>query len=124
VYWLEQGQEDEGGRSWQRHLIDDSWSQAHFLVLADLDQDGRQDLITGKRYRAHGGHDPGGEDPLCVYWYGFDPGKKVWERHVIHEGGQVGFGINTAVADIDRDGDLEIVAPGKSGLYLFENLSK
>jgi hypothetical protein len=24
--------------------------------------------------------------------------------------------------DIDRDGDLDLVCPGKSGLYLFENL--
>jgi len=26
--------------------------------------------------------------------------------------------------DIDADGDLDVVAPGKSGLYLFENLLK
>ena len=25
--------------------------------------------------------------------------------------------------DIDRDGDLDLVCPGKSGLYLFENLT-
>jgi hypothetical protein len=27
-----------------------------------------------------------------------------------------------AVTDLDRDGDLDLVAPGKSGLYWFENL--
>ena len=26
--------------------------------------------------------------------------------------------------DIDKDGDIDLVCPGKSGLYLFENLSK
>ena len=25
--------------------------------------------------------------------------------------------------DIDRDGDVDLVCPGKSGLYLFENVS-
>jgi hypothetical protein len=27
-----------------------------------------------------------------------------------------------AIRDMDNDGDLDIVAPGKSGLYWFENL--
>jgi len=26
------------------------------------------------------------------------------------------------VADIDQDGDMDLVTPGKSGLYWFENL--
>jgi hypothetical protein len=26
--------------------------------------------------------------------------------------------------DIDKDGDIDLVCPGKSGLYLFENLSR
>jgi hypothetical protein len=42
----------------------------------------------------------------------------------MHEGGTVGFGINTQAVDIDGDGDVDVVAPGKSGLYLFENLLK
>ena len=32
--------------------------------------------------------------------------------------------INTDAADMDGDGDIDVVAPGKSGLYLFENLIK
>jgi hypothetical protein len=28
------------------------------------------------------------------------------------------------VADLDGDGDLDFVTPGKSGLYLFENKTK
>jgi len=124
LYWLEQSVIEGTKRSWKRHLIDDSWSQVHFLVLADLDQDGREDLITGKRYRAHNGKDPGSEDPLAVYWYRFSPNDKSWIRHPIDEGHGTGFGISTSADDIDADGDVDIVAPGKSGLYLFENLLK
>jgi len=121
VFWLEQKQ-SAGSRTWEKHLIDDSWSQPHFLLLADLDDDGQDELVTGKRYHAHNGHDPGGNEPACVYYYDFDRSTGHWTRHTMHEGGPVGFGINTDAADMDGDGDLDVVAPGKSGLYLFENL--
>ncbi|MHC4519375.1 MAG: HEAT repeat domain-containing protein, partial [Planctomycetota bacterium] len=121
--WLEQTQ-TQGKRSWAKHLIDDSWSQPHFMLMTDLDNDGRDELVTGKRYHAHNGKDPGGNDPVCVYYYDFDRAAREWTRHPMHEGGRVGFGINTAVADMDGDGDIDVVAPGKSGLYLFENLLK
>jgi hypothetical protein len=121
VFWLEQKQ-DAGARSWTKHLIDDSWSQPHFLLLADLDGDDQDELVTGKRYHAHNGNDPGGNDPVCVYYYDFDRATGKWTRHTMHEGGRVGFGINTGAADMDGDGDIDVVAPGKSGVYLFENL--
>ncbi len=123
LYWLQQGK-SEDKRTWQKYLIDDSWSQPHFMLLTDLDNDGSAELVTGKRYHAHNGHDPGGNDPLCVYYYKFDRGEHKWNRRLIHSGGRVGFGINTAAADMDSDGDVDIVTPGKSGLYLFENLLK
>ena len=123
LYWLEQDTSG-GSRSWQKHLIDDSWSQPHFLILADLDNDGSDELITGKRFHAHNGNDPGGNDPTCVYYYKFDRNERQWQRNLIHEGGDVGFGISTAALDIDADGDIDIVAPGKSGLFLLENLLK
>src|SRR5579884_740146 len=68
LYWLEQTTQN-GKRAWVRHLIDDSFSQCHALNLADIDGDGEPELICGKRYRGHNGHDPGGYDPLCIYYY-------------------------------------------------------
>ena len=123
LFWLEQTKKGDQ-RAWEKHLIDDSWSQPHFMLMADLDKDGKDELLTGKRYYAHNGNDPGENDPRCVYYYDFDASTKKWTRHVVHEGGTVAFGINTGVADLDGDGDLDIVAPGKSGLYLIENLVK
>lgn len=124
LYWLEQDKDADGKRIWKKHEIDKSWSQPHFLLLADLNNNGRKELITGKRYRAHNGKDPGGKDPVCVYYYEFDCNKKQWQRHTISEGDKAGLGINTMAFDIDGDGDLDLVAPGKSGLFLFENLWK
>lgn len=71
LFWLEQS-EKGNNRMWEKHSIDDSWSQAHYLILADLDGQGHLELVTGKRYRAHNGKDPGGNDSLCVYYYQFN----------------------------------------------------
>jgi hypothetical protein len=64
VFWMERGD----GNPWTKRLIDDTWSQAHAMTLIDLNNDGRRDLVTGKRYMAHA-RDPGAREPLGLYWY-------------------------------------------------------
>lgn len=124
LYWLEQMKDSAGKRAWEKHLIDREWSQVHFLLLADLNGDGQPEVVTGKRYHAHNGRDPGEEDPLGIYAYQYDGSRHQWNRRIISSGGPVGFGINTVAADVDSDGDLDLIAPGKSGLYYLENLRK
>ena len=124
VFWMEQG---EGGK-WTKHMIDDSWSQSHAMTMADLNHDGKMDFITGKRFMAHNGKDPGEREPLGLYWYEYtksDDGKSiVWIKHVIDYSTRAGGGLQVNIADIDGDGDSDIVTAGKSGLFLFENLTK
>jgi len=57
IFWYEQVR-DGDKISWKQHTIDDTWSQAHSLALADLDGCGVPELITGKRFMAHNGGDP------------------------------------------------------------------
>ncbi len=121
LFWLEQKNID-GKRSWEQHLIDKSWSQPHAIFVVDLDGDGNKELVTGKRYWAHNGHDPGDNDPRCIYYYTYDIKANTWKRHVIEEGGNAGFGLMPEIGDIDGDGDMDILCPGKSGLYYFEQV--
>lgn len=126
LFWLRQQAGPGGGRTWERRLIDDSWSQPHATTPADLTGDGRPEIVTGKRLYAHNGHDAGGREPLGLYWYEYiDIGeRREWVRHIVHYGGRVGGGMQIPVVDIDGDGDLDIAVGGKGGLFLFENLSK
>ena len=121
IFWLE----NTGDGKWVKHVIDDSWSQAHAVVLVDFRKTGNIGLLTGKRYMAHNGSDPGEREPLGVYWYEriLDPAthEVEWAKHVIDYGGRTGGGIEIGVADYDGDGDIDFAVGGKSGLFLFEN---
>lgn len=131
VFWFEQGADGQ----WTRRNIDTAWSQGHATTLVDLNGDGRKDLVTGKRFMAHNGSDPGGKEPLGVYWYEFraapagrgapPAGAGVeWTRHLVDYGGRMGGGMQIPVVDVDGDGDLDLVCAGKSGLFFVENLTK
>ena len=124
IFWYQQTLWAE--RDWNQHTIDDSWTQAHALTLADLDGDGDLDLVTGKRFMAHNGGDPDAFGPLGVYWYELKRGTKpAWTKHVISYDKGIGAGMNIPVVDLDGDGDLDIVVTGKfGGPVWFENKAK
>lgn len=122
VYWCEQVHVDGNNVRWQTHAIDTSWSSPHSVMLADLDRDGKLDLIAGKRYWGHDGKDPGEWDPLVVYAYQYSSG--AWKRTRLSDEHGAGFDLDPAVADIDGDGDLDIVGPTRNGLYLLENVGE
>jgi len=124
IFWLE----NMGDGKWVKHIIDDTWSQSHATTIVDLRGDGHKGLLTGKRFMAHD-HDPGVREPLGVYWY--EPlkstdakaGNVMWVKHVIDYSTRTGGGMQIAVADIDGDGHPDFAVGGKSGLYLFHNLT-
>ncbi len=119
LYWLRQLDGGDGPR-FERHVIDDTFSQVHALHLADLDGDGDEELIAGKRVLAHNGNDPGAHDPPCLLYYQWDPSRATFERFTIDEG-RVGGGLQIHTADLDGNGRTDIVVAGKSGTYLLFN---
>jgi hypothetical protein len=121
LYWLEQ-QGDGANRHWVKHVIDESFSQSHALALVDIDGDGVPELVTGKRYRGHSGHDPGSYDPLVVYYYKIDRKTGTFTRYPISVNGTAGVGTQFVVGDLDGDGDLDLATAGKTGVHFFENL--
>ncbi|MGH9353731.1 MAG: FG-GAP repeat domain-containing protein, partial [Terriglobia bacterium] len=94
LYWLEQ-KSSGGRRAWERHLIDDSFSEVHALKLADIDGDGELELIAGKRYRSD--PDPGLYDPLCIFYYKLDRRTATFTRFPISYNGTAGIGTQIIV---------------------------
>ena len=123
LYWWQQGEpKPDGTTTWTEHLIDDSWSQAHCLALADLDGDGQGDIVTGKRVRGHSGKDPGGREPACLYYYTWDRSTAEFQRHTIAGPGEgIGTGLQIRIADLNEDERPDIVVAGKSGTWLLMN---
>jgi hypothetical protein len=135
LFWLEQRVAEDGTRTFEQHVIDDSIGQVHTVILADVNQNGKLDLVTGKRLRGHAGADPSAFDPLFVFWYEINGGE--FKRHVLsynhlfwYPGMQnrnpppnyaIGAGMSIHVVDVNQNGLVDIVVAGKSGLYLFEN---
>jgi len=120
--WLEQSLGAAGERVWKRHPIDPFNAQYHDLQWVDIDGDGRCELVTGKRHRAHCGNDAGESDDVGIYyfkWNGESFSKQVIDYGPIRQA--TGCGISFQIADLSGHGRLDIVAPGKDGLYLFRN---
>lgn len=112
----------KGKISWEKHPIDPFNSQYHDMMWVDIDGDGQNELITGKRYRAHCGNDPGEYDDYGSFYFKWNGESFV--KQVIDYGqarSTKGLGIHFAVADLHGTGRLDIVAPGKDGLFVFFN---
>lgn len=120
--WYEQKIDSDGKRDWIEHPIDLNNSQYHTMEWVDIDGDGEEELITGKRYRAHNGKDPGANDPIGLYyfkWNGESFTKNIISYGPFDQG--KGAGIYFSVTDLMNTGRKDIIVGGKDGLYIFYN---
>ena len=119
-WWQRDGESDDGKLKFKQHVIDDRFSQPHAIHFSDIDGDGNEELISGKRVRAHNGSDPGGKDIPCMYYYKWNADSVSFDRFVIDEG-HIGTGLQIRTADLNDDGKLDIAVAGKDGTWILFN---
>jgi len=135
LLWVEQRRDAAGNRTFEPRWIETEYSVFHTMEMGDLNGDGKDDLVTGKRLLAHYGGDVGAFEPLFVFWYDVQGGR--FDRHILSynhlpyypdEGGLnpvpnfvVGVGMKINIEDMNEDGRNDVVLAGKGGLYVFYN---
>lgn len=106
------------GQSPSEHPHGVAFSQLHAVAAVDIDGDEAPDIVTGKRYMAHGGKDPGGlEDPVLYWFECVRDGEGVeFVPHLIHR--DSGVGVEVLVTDLNADGRPDIVSSSKRGFVV------
>ena len=131
--WFEQVKEN-GQITFREHVILNkdatknahgvAFSQLHSLSLIDIDGDGLKDIVTGKRFWAHGkdGGDPDSNGAAVLYWFKLvrsSGGKAEFIPHLVDNDSGVGTEVTTGFVSNKKFPD--IVVGNKKGVFVFEN---
>jgi len=130
--WYEQSRKD-GEIRFTRHIILEdgarpnkdgiSFSQLHSLAVVDIDGDGLKDIITGKRFWAHGNHgDPEPNSPPVLFWFQLTRPAKGQAEFIPHlVDSNSGVGTQVYVGPITKKGVPDILVGNKKGVFIFEH---
>lgn len=123
IWWYQQRPGPEGAATFLKHdLFPRLVSQTHALHCVDINGDGLKDLVTGKRWWAHGPRgdaDPNG--PAKLFWFEARKGGDGLTTFTPHEiDGDSGVGTQFWMGDINGDKLLDIVVANKKGVFVLE----
>ena len=114
--WLENpGSDGDQTSLWTNHFIGTQYEQTMFMTLADMDGDLDLDIVY-----------PVANDQRVLWLERLDSTGDSWTEHVINGPANVGSGKAIEVADINNDGQLDLILSfanarnGKSGVVWLE----
>ncbi len=132
--WFEQTRSAAGEISFvERQIMGDynaknpgnvTFSELHGVTAADMDGDGIPDIVVGKRFWSHEESyvdpDPMGAPVLYIFHTKRNPkapGGAEFVPELVHN--RSGAGSTIRVADLNKDGAMDIMTAGKLGTFVF-----
>ena len=102
------------------------FSQLHAIDLVDMDGDGLKDIVTGKRFWAHGPTgDPEPGAPAVSYWFKLTRGKDKSVDFVPYLiDGDSGVGTQVVTGDVNGDKKLDVIVGNKKGTFVLLHETK
>jgi len=134
LVWYKQIRAADGRIAWERHEIlpiepdlnsdELRITQMHALGMADINGDGLLDIITGKRFWAHGPQgDKEADAPAVIYWFELKRDGKGGASFIPHQiDNNSGVGMQVTAVDLNNDSKLDIIVSNKKGMFLFLQL--
>lgn len=111
AWWKNPG---DGTSDWKRYIVGDTINNADRIAVSDINGDGRLDIIVSEETRESDAH---------LFWFEqpSDPASGNWKRHLVVKQ----YTMNSMdVADMDRDGDTDIIINehrGNKTVQVWEN---
>jgi hypothetical protein len=131
LIWWKQVRDAQGNISWVKNELLPGKpdldspalriSQMHAMDVADFNGDGLPDLVTGKRFWAHGSiGDREANAPAVLYWFELSRDGKGGATFIPHKIDD-DSGVGTQVTAVDLNGDKvpDIICASKKGVFLF-----
>jgi len=129
--WYENVDDGSGGITFKEHIFMNKepkenkygvkFSQLHAIDLVDMDGDGLKDIVTGKRFWAHG--PTGDAEPnaaAVLYWFKLVRGADKSVDFIPYQiDDNSGIGTQVVAGDINGDKKPDIVVGNKKGTFVF-----
>jgi len=105
----------QNGSKWDRHVVFDGMTEGHEIAVADLNGDGRDDLVCGDR---------SSKTPAVHVMYAPADLAGEWTHQVLDQGAMAASGCVTADLNGDKRADIICIGASTGNLKWYENAGR